>query len=122
MSPSIATRKLKSSTMIETLVALVILMIAFGFGMVIFMKVTTTGGNGKILRTGNQCRFLADSLMHADHKRDMHLLENGISYKIQFEKGHQQGTLIMSILAEDLKGELITEYHQLMQDEQSQQN
>jgi hypothetical protein len=108
--------------MIETLVALVILMIAFAFGMVIFMKVTTSGSNGKIMRTGNRCQFLADSLMHADEKRDMQLLENGISYEVQFKQGKQQGTLIMNILAEDLKGELITEYHQLIRDEQSQRN
>lgn len=120
MSPSLASRKLKSSTMIETLVALVILMIAFG--MVIFMKVTTSGSNGKIMRTGNQCQFLADSLIHADEKRDMQVLENGISYKVQFKQGNQQGTLIMNILAEDLKGKLITEYHQLIRDEQSQKN
>jgi len=122
MSPSLASRKLKSSTMIETLVALVILMIAFAFGMVIFMKVTTTGGNGKTMRIVNQCQFLADSLINADEKKDMHLLQNGISYKVQFEKGRRQGTLIMNIQAEDLKGKLITEYHQLIRDEQSQEN
>jgi type II secretory pathway pseudopilin PulG len=123
MSAAMIGRQLKSSTMIETLVALVILMIAFSFGMVIFMKVTTTGSSSKQMRTNNQCKFLVDSLTLADERRDMTVFKDGISYKISFKADAQQpGILIMSVLAEDIKGDQTTHYQQLIQDNEKLQD
>lgn len=123
MSSSIMSRKLRSSTMIETLVALVLLMIAFSFGMVIFMKVTSTGASDKKMRADNHCELLADSLMQADEKRDIHQVQNGISYKVSFRASEEQpDILVMNILAEDPKGTLITEYVQLIRNYESGTN
>lgn len=123
MSSAIIGRKLKSSTMIETLVALVILMIAFSFGMVIFLKVTTTGSSGKRMRTSNRCKFLADSLTLADERRDMMVFQDGITYKISFKPDAQQPEiLIMDVLAEDTKGDQITQYQQLILDNEKPQD
>jgi hypothetical protein len=109
--------------MIETLVALVILMIAFSFGMIIFMKVTTTGSSGKQMRTSNRCKFLADSLTLADERRDMTVFQDGTTYKIIFKPDAQlPGILVMSVLAEDIKGVQITKFQQLIQDHEKSQD
>lgn len=123
MSSSIVSRKLRSSTMIETLVALVLLMIAFSFGMVIFLRVTSTGPSDKKMRAHNHCELLADSLMQADEKRDIHLVQNEILYKVSFRAREEQpDILVMNILAEDPKGTLITEYVQLIRNYESDTN
>jgi hypothetical protein len=56
---------LKSSTVVETIVALLVLMISFSAGMVIYNKVLISGVNAKNMRNDNELVFLMDSLVTA---------------------------------------------------------
>jgi len=103
--------------MIETLVALVILMIAFSFGIVIFMKVTTSGVSGKRMHATNRCKFLADSLIQVAERKDILLFQDGITYKVTFKPDPKTPEiLIMNVVAEEKNGEQITKIQQLIQD------
>jgi len=55
--------KLQSATIVETIIALLILMISFSAGMVIYTKVLAKGVNNEQLRAEAELMFLADSLI-----------------------------------------------------------
>lgn len=103
MPGSIMHKKLRSATIIETVVALLILMISFSAGMVIYNKVIGAGINAEGLRAASSAEFIADSLLMTGAREDQVLSEReGHLFEVKYTADPlRPGLMIMRVICRD---------------------
>ncbi|TCC99769.1 hypothetical protein [Pedobacter psychroterrae] len=103
--------KLKSATIVETIIALLILMISFSAGMVIYTKVLTTGVNNGQLRADAEARFLMDSLSTARNTEPARLVRQKSVFELSYVVDERfPGMLLMKMTGTDEKGQVLTRH------------
>jgi len=103
MQGSVMHKKLRSATIIETVVALLILLISFSAGMVIYNKIIGAGINAEELRAASSAEFIADSLSHAGVQEDQLLQGNGGHlFEVRYTADPQRpGLTILKVVCRD---------------------
>lgn len=101
--------KCKASTIMEAIVAALILLIGFSLGMVIYNRVLQSSWSAVALRCGLEQQVLADSLSSAGEQRDQVIAKDGLRFEVSFKaseayKGLQQ----MQIKALDPAGKTLS--------------
>lgn len=105
MSVRIKDLKLKSATVVETVIALLILMISFSAGMVIYTRVMTSGVNNEQLRAENELMFMMDSLSVSGHFEPVRLTRNNNIIEVTYSEDEQfPGLLLMTASCTDEQG------------------
>ena len=100
--------KLKSATVMETIIALLILMISFSAGMVIYTKVMTSGVSNEQLRADNELMFVMDSLSMVGHFEPVRLIRKNKVVEVVYSPDEEfTGMLLMSAICTDEKGQVV---------------
>ncbi|RYE55653.1 MAG: hypothetical protein EOP48_09745 [Sphingobacteriales bacterium] len=103
--------KLKSATVIETIIALLIMMISFSAGMVIYTKVLTRGVNNKQLRADNELLFLMDSLTTAGNFEPVRLIREEHVFEAVYTVDERfPEMLLMKMTCSDQQGKVLAEH------------
>lgn len=98
-------KKLGSATLVETLVALLILMISFSCGMAIYQKLLDAGMSETALGHSDRMQLIADSLEAVEAQRDVVLKFREGSYEVRYVASPQYaGTVLMRVVCVDDAG------------------
>jgi hypothetical protein len=94
--------KIKSATIMETIVAMLILMISFSAGMVIYNNILSAGVNDQAMRASLEVEFVADSLIRAGNEEAQQLSRSGLVYEVKYTADERNpGLVIMSVVCRD---------------------
>lgn len=115
MLVAVVKRKLRSSSIIETIVAVLILLLSFSAGMVLYNQVLQSTYSGIKLRANLEQGLIADSLVNAG------LFENGqasrqdMRYEWTYTRDEQYpGLLVMALQVYDEGGNKLSELKKLV--------
>ena len=98
MQIRLKTMKLKSATVIETIIALLILMISFSAGMVIYNRVVSSGVSNEKLRMENEVLFLMDSLEAAGVSDPLKIVKSSGVFEVSYTADERfPGMLLMEM-------------------------
>jgi len=117
MLAKIIQTKLKGVTVMETVIALVVLMISFSCGMVIYTKVLRTGIREESLRASLGLKALADSLVACPipSNEDMIFRKNDLTFELKYLSDQAYpGMKVLSITVRDELGKPIGEEWRLI--------
>lgn len=118
MLVKIKAAKLKSATIVETIVAMLILMISFGCGMVIYNKILGAGINDQAMRAETETSFVADSLARTGDTSDRQLLRWGRTYQVKYTIERQYpGLKRMQVICREGNQQLAEVYRLIESDE-----
>lgn len=93
---------IRSATLIETIIALLILMIAFSAGMMIFLRIVSSGVNDSKSSAGMEAEFLADSLANEHTYQSLQLAKGGNIFRVNYSTDQKhQGLIILSVSVSD---------------------
>ncbi|NQX52074.1 hypothetical protein HQN86_00460 [Pedobacter panaciterrae] len=93
---------IRSATIIETVIAMLLLLITFSAGMVVFLRVTSTGVNDQRSRAKNLTELVADSLSATRNREDLRLERAGLQFQISYKADlERRGLIIMKVSATD---------------------
>jgi len=91
--------KLKSATLVETIVALLILMISFSAGMVIYNRILSTGINDLKMKGEFTVSVIADSLQHTKVFQNQRIQKEGLSYELSYVNDqHHPGLTLLKVV------------------------
>jgi len=101
-------KKLKSATIIETVIALLILMISFSAGMVIYNRIIASGVNDLEMKAGLEAEFIADSLGMTGNREDMEIVRPEYTCQVRYSSSEGYPSLIrMSVTALDANHKVV---------------
>lgn len=107
--------KIKSSTLFETIVALLILMISFSSGMVIYQKVMGSKPNAQQLSMNIYGNYLADSLMNVNDYTNRSLKANDFNADINYHLHSDRPDLtIMELTFYNAEGHMVWKTERLI--------
>lgn len=109
-------RKLKSATIMETIVAMLILMISFSAGMVIYNNILNAGVNDLAMRSALEAEFVADSLIRAGNEDAQQLSRLGLVYEVKYKADElHSGLMVMSVVCRDEHKKQLAEHVRLIE-------
>lgn len=115
--------KLKAATLIETIIALLILMISFYAGIVIYTRVMLNGINNEQLRANAELIFLADSLNVAKNSEPLILVRNQKVYQFGYTTDERYAELLlMRMTCADEKGLRLAEHFRWITNDEARKN
>jgi hypothetical protein len=115
--------KIKSATIMETIVAMLILMISFSAGMVIYNNILSAGVNDQAMRASLEAEFVADSLIRADNEDAQQLSRSGLVYEVKYTADERNpGLAIMSVICRDEHKKQLAENVRLIESDGKGQN
>lgn len=86
----------------ETIVAMLILMISFSAGMVIYNNILNAGVNDQALQGGLEAEFVADSLVSVGNEDAQQLSRSGLVYEVKYTTDERNPNLrIMHVVCRD---------------------
>jgi hypothetical protein len=123
MLAAVVKRKLKASSIIETIVAVLILLLSFTAGMVMYNKVVQSTYSGLRLRAQLQQGFVADSLAHSGGLEDGLVEREDIRFEVNY-KAHDiyPSLLVMRLQGYDLSGNKLSEVVRVVRRRDETQN
>lgn len=123
MQNEITGLKLKSATIVETIIALLILMFSFSAGMVIYTKLFANGINASELRADAELLFLMDSLCSSENIIPIKLVKNEHLFELQYfpYQGFPQ-LLLITMTCKDSNGATIRKRFRLITNREKNSN
>ena len=107
--------QLKASTLVETIVAMVIIVIAFGTAMLLYMQVTNSEQLLSRSRAHVLLQQLAEESKVQKHFETVNFEHRGLQIKKQCQAyPDYPGTLLLSLEAFTPKGELLATYREIV--------
>ncbi|WP_285060248.1 hypothetical protein [Pedobacter ginsengisoli] len=86
----------------ETIAAMLILMISFSAGMVIYNNILGAGVNDLAMHSGLEAEFIADSLIRSGNMEAQQLSRSGLVYEVKYTADQRNpGLVIMSVVCRD---------------------
>jgi hypothetical protein len=108
-------KKLKSATIVETIVALLILMISFSAGMVIYNRILSTGINDLKMNAELTAGVIADSLHRAGTFNDQRIQKEGVVYEVAFVNDQRYPELkVLKVICTDENNKPLAVYSRLI--------
>ena len=95
----LATRKLEGSTLIEVLIAMVIIVVIFTIAMQVFANVMQTGVSFKKLQVQQQLRILAQEVKMGKQVNEEFVIIDSIAYEFELLPLRQVGLSQLHIVA-----------------------
>ena len=92
-------KKLKASTLIEVLIAMVIIVVIFTVAMQVFSNVLNTGISFKKLEVQNQMEQLAQEIKQQGYLKENDLLLDSVSYQFKLTDTEMAGISYLEIKA-----------------------
>ncbi|MCJ0743684.1 type II secretion system protein [Pedobacter montanisoli] len=92
-------KKLKASTLIEVLIAMVIIVVIFTVAMRVFSNVLNTGISFKKIQVQNQLEQLAQEVKQQGYLKENELLLDSISYRFRLTDTETPGIAYLEIKA-----------------------
>jgi len=120
MHRKIIHKKLAAATIIETVVALLIVMISFSAGLVIYNRIISTGVNDQQLHAGLQTVVVADSLLQVTDIQDQQLISGGQHFTIRYSAAQFPGLMLMKVICTDGNGQQLAEQIRLIKQDETQ--
>jgi hypothetical protein len=115
--------KIKSATIMETIVAMLILMISFSAGMVIYNNILNAGVNDQALHAGLEAEFVADSLVRIGNRGEHQLSRSGLLYEVKYTADERNPDLmIMSVVCRDEHQKQLAEKVRLIESDGKEQD
>jgi len=103
-------KRLKAATVIETVMAMLILMISVSAGLMIYGRLTATGVNDRALRADLAMTLVADSIAAGGGFSDEVVQRDGFTVEMKFtEDARFRGAWVMTAVCRDKEGGIIAE-------------
>lgn len=107
--------KLKASSVLETVVAALVILLSFAAGMMLYHKTLHSGWSTVQMVSFVQQSKLADSLSQAVEKEDQDILMDRIRYEVRFVHDEDlEGLLHLRIRAYDVSGRRLGDLNRMV--------
>lgn len=106
---------LKASSVLETIIAALVILLSFSAGMMLYHKTLHSGWSGLKTRAVFESSRLADSLAQAPEKSDQEIVRTAIRYEVRFEQDERfEDLLYLHLAAYDRSGQYLYELNRMI--------
>lgn len=114
-------KRLNGSSIVETIVAVLILLLSFGAGISLYNQVMLSTYSDVKLRANLEQAFVADSLIRAGGLEDQVLERDSLRFELDYKPSEAYpGLLVMRLQCYDLSGTKLSELRRMIKTDDGQ--